>query len=267
MLTLLSPSKSLNLSSAPEGLTRSEPVFQKETATIAKVTARLKPHDLKRLMAISDSLAELNVARFRSFEPGGDLRLGKQAVLTFDGDVYKGLDAGSLTPTDLEAAQNHLWILSGFYGLLRPMDAIQPYRLEMGVPLRIKTSDTLYGFWRRPIAGHLSELLRDREHPTIVNLASQEYFSAVNVAALKGARIIHPVFQETEGDQAKIISFFAKKARGLMARFIIEHRVTRPDDLKDFSLTGYRFDPTRSRSDHWVFTRPRPAAAARAKAA
>lgn len=268
MLILLSPAKSLNLAPPPQGLGRSEPAFQKEVAKLAKVTARLKAADLRRLMGLSDSLAALNVARFRAFEPGGDLRLGKQAVLTFDGDVYKGLDARTLALPVLEAAQDHLRILSGFYGLLRPLDAIQPYRLEMGIALKAGASDNLYAFWRRPIARALTEVLQTRAQKTIINLASQEYFGAVDVAALKGIEVIHPRFQEIDGDQARIISFFAKKARGLMARFVLEHRITRPEDLKEFSVAGYRFDPVRTQGSHWAFTRSRPAAiAAQADAA
>jgi cytoplasmic iron level regulating protein YaaA (DUF328/UPF0246 family) len=257
MLILLSPAKNLDWANPPAGLARTAPRLTKQTAALAKAAKRLKAADLKRLMDLSDKLAELNVARFKAFDPKAEPDAGKQAVLAFNGDVYQGLNAKNLTSEDLAFAQTHLRILSGLYGLLRPLDAIQPYRLEMGTKLATAEGEDLYDFWGDAIAKLIAADLADHADKTILNLASDEYFSAVPLKALK-APVITPRFLDVKDGKARPVFMFVKRARGMMARFAIESRATRPEDLKDFDAGGYRFDAAASDSTSWTFTRPQP---------
>ena len=257
MLILLSPAKNLDWSPSPAGLPRTAPALGKDAAALAKVARKLSAGDLKRLMGISDKLADLNRARFQALDLAAPLDEGKQAALAFNGDVYQGLDAKSLTADDLAFAQHHVRILSGLYGLLRPLDAIQPYRLEMGTRLATARGADLYAFWGARIAKALNADLAGHATPVIVNLASDEYASAVDRKA-HGAPMIAPRFLDVKDGKARPVFLFFKRARGLMARYAIQHRITDPEALKGFDLDGYRFDAAASDESSWTFTRPQP---------
>lgn len=256
MLLVLSPAKSLDLTPAASDLPATKPRMLKDTTELAAIARKLSTADLSELMGISDRLAELNHQRFRSFKPRSSG--GVQAALAFAGDVYRGLDARSLAADALSWAQEHVRILSGLYGLLRPMDVIQPYRLEMGVSLRTQRGGTLYDFWGDRIAKALNADGRGHEDRTLVNLASQEYFGAVDVRALK-LKLLTVTFREEQDGQSRVLGVFAKKARGLMARFAIDNRIDRPEGLRDFDIAGYGFRPAESSPTEWVFSRPQPA--------
>ena len=212
------------------------------------------PQEIASLMSLSDSLAGLNVARYQAWRPKFTARNAKQAVLAFNGDVYDGLDAKTLTPDDLAWAQDHLCILSGLYGVLRPLDYMQPYRLEMGTRLPNPRGKDLYQFWSKQISDYLSNRLQRDKTPVVINLASQEYFKAVDTKVLK-ARVIDCVFEDFKDGKYKIISFYAKRARGLMARFAASQRVNLPEQLKGFDLGGYAFDSSVSQPERLVFRR------------
>ena len=253
MLLLLSPAKTLDFTPAPDGLPLTRPSFPRDTAELAQIARALEAADLKRLMGISDKLAELNVERFRAFRRH---REGVPAALAFAGDVYQGLRARELDVEALAWAQARLRILSGLYGLLRPLDTIRPYRLEMGVRLANDRGEDLYAFWRERIAKALRKDARAAPDPTIVNLASQEYFRAVDRKALKLPVVTCHFKERGEGGELRMIAFFAKRARGAMARFAIDHRVERAEDLRGFDTDGYRFEPDASDKAEWTFARP-----------
>ncbi|WP_333587967.1 peroxide stress protein YaaA [Phenylobacterium sp.] len=259
MIIVLSPAKALDFSAPAEALPASWPQFPKETSELAQVARKLSAGELKRLMSLSDNLAELNRQRFQAFDP--QARTGLQAALAFNGDVYAGLKARELDPAALDWAQDRLRILSGLYGLLRPLDMIQPYRLEMGTRLATARGANLYDFWADKIARALNAAAMDHADPTVVNLASQEYFGAVDARALKRP-LLNIRFLEEKDGQARIVSFYAKKARGLMARFAIDNRLERVEDLKAFDREGYRFVAGESQPGEWTFMRPQPQAAA-----
>jgi cytoplasmic iron level regulating protein YaaA (DUF328/UPF0246 family) len=205
-------------------------------------------------MDLSDNLAALNVARYEAWRPKFTAKNSKQAVLAFNGDVYDGLEAKSLKPKDLEWAQDHVCILSGLYGVLRPLDWMQPYRLEMGTALINLRGKNLYQFWGASIAQHLNAQLAKDKTPVVINLASQEYFKAVDQKILK-ARVIECVFEEYKGGKYKVISFFAKRARGLLARYAIQKHIQNPEKLKAFNLEGYAYEDSESDVNRWVFRR------------
>jgi cytoplasmic iron level regulating protein YaaA (DUF328/UPF0246 family) len=255
MLILLSPAKNLNFAPAPSTIPRSTPVFTKETATLANAAKKLSAADLIRLMDISPKLAELNRERFRAFAAEPADEASKQAALAFDGDVYRGLDAASLSEADLVWAQDRLRILSGLYGVLRPLDAIQPYRLEMGVKFGARGADTLYEYWRKKVTAALNA---DAQGKPIINLASEEYAGAVERKLLKPP-IIDVAFKEVKDGKARPIFMYVKRARGLMARFAIERRIDDAHALRSFDAAGYRLDADASTDLSWVFTRPQPA--------
>ena len=258
MLMVISPAKSLDFTPPAANTPATAPDMAAEIAELAKVTRKLRKADLKRLMSISDNLATLNYERFQAFDPQSED--GVQAAMAFNGDVYDGLQARTLDKQGLAFAQRHLRILSGLYGLLRPLDVIQPYRLEMGTRLKTKRGASLYDFWGPRIATALDEAHESLDSKTggervLVNLASQEYFGAVDRKAL-ALPVVTCTFKEIKGGEpAKIISFYAKKARGLMARYVIDNRIDRAEGLKDFTIGGYRFDPEASTGEEWVFTR------------
>ena len=252
MLTVISPAKSLNFDPGPPGVGATAPAMAADIADLAKVTRRLRKSDLKKLMSLSDNLALLNYERFQAFDP--DSEDGLQAVLAFDGDVYDGLQARRLDKKGMAFAQTHLRILSGLYGLLRPLDVIQPYRLEMGTRLKTRRGSSLYAFWGDRISKALNAEAEGQGDQTLVNLASQEYFGAVDRTSLK-LPVVTCSFKETKAGETKIISFYAKKARGMMARYIIDQRLDRPEGLKDFNAAGYAFQPRLSGAEEWVFTR------------
>ncbi|HEX7890988.1 MAG TPA: peroxide stress protein YaaA [Ramlibacter sp.] len=254
MLFLLSPAKTLDYESPVPDVPHTLPAFTEDSVRLIEVLRRKSPQQLSSLMEISDALAGLNAARYQAWTPKFTARNSRQAVLAFDGDVYDGLQARQLAPADLEWAQQHLRILSGLYGVLRPLDWMQPYRLEMGTALKVGTAGNLYQHWGSRISEHLNELLAADKTPVVINLASQEYSRAVDRRALK-ARIIDCVFEEWRGDGWKVISFSAKKARGLMARYAITKRLETPRKLENFNLEGYAFDASASQAERLVFRR------------
>lgn len=252
MLTVISPAKRLAATPAalPQGIATSDPAFTAEAAELAAIAGRLSPAGLRRLMEISPALAELNCSRFAAF--GTQAR--HPAAVLFAGDTYAGLEAATLDADAWRWAGLHLRILSGLYGLLRPADRIEPYRLEMGSRLGNPRGANLYAYWGDRIAGALNAAAEAADTGILLNCASVEYFSAVDRAALR-LRVITPVFLEERAGTAKVVSFWAKKARGAMARFVMDHRLTDPAALHDFDLGGYRFDAGASDGEHWVFRR------------
>jgi cytoplasmic iron level regulating protein YaaA (DUF328/UPF0246 family) len=254
MLFLLSPAKSLDYESALPPVKASEPQFVPQSTELISTLKKKTSKQIAELMDLSEALAQLNVDRYKAWSPTFTETNARPAVLAFNGDVYEGLDAKSLKPKDLQWAQDHLAILSGLYGVLRPLDLMQPYRLEMGTALKHGKVNNLYQFWGAQIAEHLNQQLSHSKEPVIVNLASQEYFKAVDRKALQ-ARVIECVFQDHKNGQYKIISFFAKRARGLMARYAIQHQVKTPEALQAFNLEGYAFEASASTEDSLVFRR------------
>jgi uncharacterized protein len=254
MLFLLSPAKSLDYESPTVELPHSLPLFVKQSTELIELLRKKSPQGIAKLMDLSDALAGLNVARYQAWRPKFTAKNSRQAVLAFNGDVYDGLDAKTLKADDLDWAQDHVCILSGLYGVLRPLDWMQPYRLEMGTKLSTSQGKDLYQFWAASIAPYLNERLQADKTPVVVNLASQEYFKSVDTRALK-ARVIECVFEDFKGGQYKIISFFAKRARGLMARYAIAQRVSTPRQLEKFKLDGYAFAAAASRPERLVFRR------------
>ncbi len=256
MLAVLSPAKKLDFETPVEISNHSEPAFMTEIKTLVDTAQKLGAADLKRLMSISDKLAELNRDRFKSFDTPFTLGNAKQAALVFNGDTYSGLRARELSAEQLDYAQNHVRILSGLYGVLRPLDLMQPYRLEMGVKFKNPEGEDLYDFWRSRIAPELNGALEGHDQRVIVNCASNEYFKAIDTAALD-ARVITPVFKEIKDGAAKVIGMFAKKARGAMARHMVERRIETPEGLKSFDADGYQFQAGLSDQTTFVFTRER----------
>lgn len=250
MLVVVSPAKKMNMDPV-EGLEPTRPAFQAQADELARVAQGLSVDDLQNLMKISENLAKLNRDRFSDF---GEMQ-DKPAALAFAGDTYQGLEAASLDDDEMMWAQDHFRILSGLYGLLRPLDAIQPYRLEMGSRLKTAKGKTLYDYWGDTIARALNEQAQAIEAEVLINCASQEYFGAVDLSALN-LRIVTPVFMEEKPGGPKIVSFYAKRARGAMARYIIQRRLTDPEALTEFDTGGYRYVPDISEPDKPVFVRP-----------
>lgn len=251
MLIVISPAKTLDFETAPSTQSCSQPRFLSQSQQLIDELKDLSTADIASLMKLSDKLAALNMARFQIWQKPFNLDNAKQALLAFRGDVYTGLDADTLDEAGLEFAQQHLRILSGLYGVLRPLDLMQPYRLEMGTKFANKKGKDLYQFWGSQLRESIESELQDG---VLINLASNEYFKALEAKKLK-ARIITPVFKDWKNGQYKIISFYAKKARGLMSRYIIDHKINLPENIKDFDSDGYRFSPEMSDTDEWVFLR------------
>ncbi len=253
MIAVISPAKSLDFDSKPTTNKFSIPVFLNEAEKINTILRQLAPADLAELMGISDKLATLNTERnlmwHTPFTPGN----AKQAILAFNGDVYEGLQASSFSAKQFEVVQDKIRILSGLYGILKPLDLIQPYRLEMGTKLKIGQQANLYQFWEEKITQTINSEIKETGG-ILINLASQEYFKAINTKKIDG-EIINPVFKDSKNGDYKIISFFAKKARGLMSRFIVENNISNPEDLKAFDLEGYYYNNRLSKGSNWVFTR------------
>lgn len=253
MLTVISPAKKLNMDPVV-GMDRTVPCFPQETKELIELARQLDVAGLRKLMGISEKLAELNVARFANFSDTPDHDAAKQAMYMFAGDTYTGLDAQSLDADTVAYAQNHLRILSGLYGILRPLDAIQAYRLEMGSRLASPKGKNLYAFWGDKVALNLNDAAEASPSEFLVNCASTEYFSVVNTDVLR-PKVLTPVFLERRDGTEKTISFFAKKARGAMARFIVENRVQDIKHLCDFDAGGYAFDASQSDAATFVFSR------------
>lgn len=257
MLAIISPAKKLDFESDPITDAHTQPVLMKDAEILAKKAKRLKRSDLKAMMSISDKLADLNYRRFQDFQPPFNLANARQAALSFAGDTYVGLDAPSLKKKDLEYAQDHLRILSGLYGVLRPLDLIQPYRLEMGTKFAVDGNENLYDFWDDRVTAQLNAASKSHKDRRIINLASNEYAKVVRPKALEGG-IVTPVFKEIKDGTARVLGLFAKRARGMMARYMIVNRIETEARLKAFNDGGYTFQPAQSDETTWVFTRPQP---------
>lgn len=256
MLVVISPAKRLDWEVRDVEMTA--PDLQEDAVRLVKTARNLTLGNLQKLMDLSPDLARLNRDRFKLFEAEPSAEAVRPAALAFAGDTYQGLEAASLDADELRWAQDHLRILSGLYGLLRPLDAIQPYRLEMGSRLKTRRGASLYEYWRDDLAKMLNAQGEAIGTDILVNCASQEYFGAVAPKALK-LRVITPVFMELKDGKAKIVSFFAKKARGAMARYVIQNRLSEAEEVKGFDLGGYAFQPDMSEGDRWVFLRDYPA--------
>ena len=254
MLMVVSPAKTLDYDTPPVTQTFSQPDFLNQSENLVKQLRSLTPADIGSLMKISDKLAQLNAARFEAWQQPFTLGNAKQAVLAFKGDVYTGLDAETLTDKQFRFAQKHLRILSGLYGLLRPLDLMQAYRLEMGTRFANSAGKDLYAFWGDRITEKLNEEIAVEKHTCLVNLASNEYFKSVKPKQLD-VPVITPVFKDWKNGQYKIISFYAKKARGLMCRYAIDQKVSKVEQLKDFDYEGYAYNESMSSDTEWVFIR------------
>jgi cytoplasmic iron level regulating protein YaaA (DUF328/UPF0246 family) len=254
MLFLLSPAKSLDYETPAGAVPHTQPLFVPQSQQLIDLLKAQSPQEIAELMSLSDTLAGLNVARYQAWRPKFTAKNSKQAVLAFNGDVYEALDAKSLGAEEMAWLQDHVCILSGLYGVLRPLDWMQPYRLEMGTKLANDNGKDLYKFWGSDIAHYLNGRLRRDVSPVVINLASQEYFKAVDGKALK-ACVVDCVFEEYRNGQYKIISFMAKRARGLMARFAATHRVVTPQQLQAFDVEGYTYDAAASSPERLVFRR------------
>ncbi|WP_262690864.1 peroxide stress protein YaaA [Kordiimonas aestuarii] len=257
MLIVLSPAKKLDFESENMAPGTDVPRMLDQAEMLAKKAKRLRAADLKAMMGISDVLAELNVARFKAFETPFTPANARPAIDAFKGDVYIGMDTPSMSEEDRAFANAHVRILSGLYGMLKPLDLMQAYRLEMGTKFVTRRGKDLYTFWGDRISKALNEDFADDADPVLVNLASNEYFRAVKLKALK-AKVITPSFREIKDGKARVISFLAKKARGMMARYAIDNRINDVEALKAFDLEGYRYDEESSTATEWVFSRPQP---------
>ena len=256
MLALISPAKTLDFTETPLcSITPTVPTFLRESNKLNQALTNIEPSGLASLMKISDKLAELNYRRNIEWKENTKKhRDSKAAVLAFQGDVYQGLDAGSMTKTALKWAQNRLRILSGLYGVLKPLDEICAYRLEMGTGLANPRGENLYDFWGDQVTEELNNTIKESKHKVLVNLASNEYFKVVNPTKIK-ADVLHVNFKERKGEQYKFIAIYGKKARGLMSRFMIKNRISKLIDLKAFDYEDYKFNPSLSEDLNWTFTR------------
>ncbi len=259
MLALISPAKTLDYESALPTDQHTLPRLLEHSQQLIDVSRKLSASEIASLMSVSEKIAQLNVARFREWQPEFNFSNARQAIFAFKGDVYTGLDAYDLTSQDLEFAQTHLRMLSGLYGLLRPLDLMMPYRLEMGTKLANARGHNLYEFWGDKITQLVNADLEEANSDLLVNLASDEYYKSVKESKVK-AKIIKPVFLDQKNGKYKVISFYAKKARGLMARYIIQNQLNRVEDLKSFNIDGYYFDAVSSIQGELVFKRDEQAA-------
>ncbi|MEO4049084.1 peroxide stress protein YaaA [Pseudomonas sp. CAU 1711] len=257
MLLVISPAKTLDYDTPPATVRFTQPQYLDHAQELIGQLREMSPQQVGELMHLSDKLAALNVARYGSWQPDFTPSNAKQALLAFKGDVYTGLNAEDFGEADFDFAQSHLRMLSGLYGVLRPLDLMQPYRLEMGTKLANARGKDLYAFWGERISEWLNEALAAQGDDILLNLASNEYFGAVKRKALK-ARVIDTEFKDLKNGQYKIISFYAKKARGLMARYVIKERIRDPERLKAFDYQGYRYSPEQSKADSLVFLRDHP---------
>lgn len=254
MLAILSPAKTLDYETPLKTKLNSQPIYGRESNQLIKTLRTFEPFEVASLMKISDKLADLNHKRYVEWRNKPAESKTRPAALAFKGDVYQGLEAESFSDNDLKFAQRHLRILSGLYGLLRPLDVIQPYRLEMGTKLKTSKGQNLYDYWGTKLTTGLNEALKESKEGTLVNLASNEYFGAVQPKLLEGS-LLNIGFKEKRNGQLKFVSFSAKKARGLMAKFIIKERLKNPDDLKNFDLENYKFNKKLSSELDWTFSR------------
>ena len=254
MLIVLSPAKSLDYKTPVKVKAPTLPEFASESAKLIAELKKLAPQDVAKLMSLSDQLAVLNVGRYRDWSKKFTTENSKPAIYAFDGDVYDGFDVKSLNAKALDFAQDHVRILSGLYGVLRPLDLMQAYRLEMGTSFKNARGKDLYAFWGARVTDSLKAALEKQKKPVLLNLASEEYFKVLQPKDLD-CPVISPVFQDAKDGKYKIISFYAKRARGLMARYVVENRITDPVDLKGFNLDGYKYFAADSKLDKPVFRR------------
>lgn len=254
MLIVLSPAKSLDYKTPVKVKTPTLPEFVSESAKLIADLKKLAPQDLSKLMGLSDQLAVLNVGRYRDWSKKFTESNSKPAIYAFDGDVYDGFDVKTLDAKTVAFAQEHIRILSGLYGALRPLDLMQAYRLEMGTSFKNPRGKDLYAFWGSRVTDSLKKVLEKDKKPALLNLASEEYFKVLQPKDL-GCPVISPVFQDGKDGKYKIISFYAKRARGLMARYVVQNRISDPTDLKGFNLDGYRYYAAESKPDKPVFRR------------
>ncbi len=258
MLALLSPAKRLNLKAVSYAVPPTQPLFPEDSLKVIEEIRKYNPHQLMQLMKISESLAELNYERFQNWHLPFTEENAKAAVYTFMGDAYRGLQAASFTEDEMLFAGKHLRILSGLHGILRPMDLIQAYRMEMGRKVSVGKARDLYDFWSDKITAHINEVLSNDNTPVVLNLASKEYFEAVDTAKLKYP-VIHFQFKELKDGQYRFFSMYGKYARGLMVRFMIKNKIHNPEELKLFDWEGYAYNEPLSSEHNWVFTRMFPA--------
>jgi cytoplasmic iron level regulating protein YaaA (DUF328/UPF0246 family) len=258
MLITLSPSKGQDFEIPAPTRKYSKPVALKDSEILIKELRKIKQKDLQSLMTISENIAELNVDRYKAFNTPFNTKNAKQAIYAFKGDVYSGIDVEHFDDDDLAYAQDHLRILSGLYGCLRPLDLIQPYRLEMKTKLHNPRGDNLYQFWGESITEKLNKELVKQQDPTLVNLASNEYFKSVKPKMLKG-KLLNINFKDTRDGKTRVVALFAKRARGMMADYIIRNRIEKPADLKKFKQGGYKFSKALSDDTQWTFERAQPA--------
>ena len=254
MLITISPAKNLDYETPTPIKKTTKPAMLADSEILAQQMKTMAPHDLSKLMGISDKLGTLNYDRYQAWQNPMPKDQTRQAILAFKGDVYVGLNAYEFSTEDFEFAQQHLRILSGLYGLLKPLDSMMPYRLEMGTKLKNERGSDLYSFWGESITQQLNKQLRSINSNTLINLASNEYFKSVKIDSLN-AKIVTPVFKDWKNGQYKVISFFAKKARGLMSAYIIKNKLNNPDQLRDFNWQGYTYHESMSEGDELVFTR------------
>ena len=254
MLLFLSPAKSLDFKTPPQVSHFTQPAFLKQSEALIRQLRKLSPADIANLMTLSDPLALLNYNRYADWALPFSPENAKQAVLAFDGDVYDGLAARTMSADDLDFAQRQVRILSGLYGILKPLDLMQPYRLEMGTRFANAAGKDLYAFWGESLLGAINDELAGMARPVVINLASEEYFKAAVGRKING-QVIQPVFEDWKNGKYKIISFYAKRARGLMTRYAVLNRLTAPEGLKDFDYDGYAYAPDVSDERHWVFRR------------
>ena len=257
MLALISPAKKLDFESKKPLSTLSQPDFLDKATILVKAAKTLNKKDLARTMKISEKLAELNVKRFKDFSTPFNLTNAKQAAFMFKGDTYVGLDIESLSEKELQFAQSHLRILSGLYGILRPLDLIQPYRLEMGARFQPPKKTNLYDFWTPQLTDAINAELSQHDNKTIINLASNEYSKVIQFKKIQGT-VINPIFKEIKNGKTRTLGMYAKRARGMMARFIIKQSLKAPDELKMFNQNGYIYNKNISDSNNWLFTRQQP---------
>lgn len=257
MLITLSPSKGQDFDAPPLSKKHSKPLDLKDSELLIKELKKIKTDELKALMAVSDNIASLNVERYKTFKTPFTTKNAKQAIFAFKGDVYSGIDIEHYNEADLAYAQDHLRILSGLYGCLRPLDLIQPYRLEMKTKLENARGDNLYQFWGEKITESLNKELKKQEEAVLVNLASNEYFKSVKPKLLEG-ELLNINFKESKDGKTRIVAIFAKRARGMMTDYIIRNRIEHPKDLKKFKHGGYKFSTTLSDDKQWTFERPQP---------
>ncbi|MBT8127866.1 MAG: peroxide stress protein YaaA [Gammaproteobacteria bacterium] len=260
MLITLSPSKGQDFDSPSLSKIHTKPESLQDSEQLIKVLRQYRKKDIQRLMDVSENIAQLNVDRYKSFSMPFTMKNAKQAIFAFKGDVYSGIEINQYKPADFNYAQQHLRILSGLYGCLRPLDLIQPYRLEMKTRLPNTRGDNLYQFWGDSITETLNKQLENQREAVLVNLASNEYFKSVKPKKLKG-RLLSINFKETKDGKTRTVAIFAKRARGMMADYILRNRIEKSEEIKEFKLGGYRFSKALSDEKQWTFVRPQPASA------